>query len=297
MTLFIGSEAECRRAWVAKARCRSADPDELFVRGAAQKRAAVICRHCPVIIECLADALDNQVEFGVWGGMTERQRRALLKRHPEVDSWSEFFVARGTHSANPSCEPAHLARATSAAGCCGAKMHDDLLDAVDYLVAQGIVDRERVAIYGGSYGGYAALVGATFTPEVFKCVISLVGPSNLNTFIESFPEYWKPMIAMWHKRVGADRDFLWSRSPLSRVDDIRIDLIAQDDNDPRVKRAESEQIVAAMEERAIDHEYALYENEGHGLVKPESRLDFYHQADRFLAKHLSGRSQLDDGQA
>jgi dipeptidyl aminopeptidase/acylaminoacyl peptidase len=174
----------------------------------------------------------------------------------------------------------------------GAKMHDDLLDAVDHLVAQGIIDRERVAIYGGSYGGYAALIGATFTPDVFKCAISMVGPSNLNTLIDSFPEYWKPMLAMWHKRVGENKDFLWSRSPLSRVADIRIPiLIAQGENDPRVKRAESEQIVAAMKERGIDHEYVMYENEGHGLAKPENRLDFYHRADRFLAKHLGGRAE------
>jgi WhiB family redox-sensing transcriptional regulator len=84
-------------AWVSKARCRSTDPDDLFVRGAAQRKAAVICRHCPVITECLADALDNQMEFGVWGGMTERQRRALLKQHPEVVSWSEFFAAQRKH--------------------------------------------------------------------------------------------------------------------------------------------------------------------------------------------------------
>jgi dipeptidyl aminopeptidase/acylaminoacyl peptidase len=174
----------------------------------------------------------------------------------------------------------------------GAKMHDDLLDAIDHLVAQDIIDRERVAIYGGSYGGYAALIGATFTPDVFKCAISMVGPSNLNTLMESFPEYWKPMIAMWHKRVGDDSEFLWSRSPLSRVDDIRIPiLIAQGENDPRVKRAESEQIVAAMKERGIDHEYVMYENEGHGLAKSENRLDFYHRADRFLAKHLGGRAE------
>jgi dipeptidyl aminopeptidase/acylaminoacyl peptidase len=174
----------------------------------------------------------------------------------------------------------------------GAKMHDDLLDAIDHLVGQGIIDRERVAIYGGSYGGYAALVGATFTPDVFKCAISMVGPSNLNTLMESFPEYWKPMLVTWHKRVGEDPDFLWSRSPLSRVDDIAIPvLIAQGENDPRVKRAESEQIVAAMQEHGIDHEYALYENEGHGLAKPENRLDFYHRADRFLAKHLGGRAE------
>jgi dipeptidyl aminopeptidase/acylaminoacyl peptidase len=174
----------------------------------------------------------------------------------------------------------------------GAKMHDDLLDAVDHVVAQGFADRERVAIYGGSYGGYAALVGATFTPDVFKCAISMVGPSNLNTLIESFPEYWKPMIVMWHKRVGDDPDFLWSRSPLSKVDDISIPvLVAQGENDPRVKRAESEQIVAAMKERGIDHEYVVYENEGHGFVKPENRIDFYHRADRFLAKHLGGRAE------
>lgn len=83
-----------RIAWVSKALCRATDPDELFVRGAAQKKAAAICRHCPVVAECLADALDNHMEFGVWGGMTERQRRALLKQHPEVGSWSEFFAAR-----------------------------------------------------------------------------------------------------------------------------------------------------------------------------------------------------------
>jgi WhiB family redox-sensing transcriptional regulator len=92
-----GAEAEARIAWVAKARCRGADPDELFVRGAAQRKAAVICRHCPVIAECGADALDNRVEFGVWGGMTERQRRALLKQHPEVVSWADFFAAQRKH--------------------------------------------------------------------------------------------------------------------------------------------------------------------------------------------------------
>jgi dipeptidyl aminopeptidase/acylaminoacyl peptidase len=174
----------------------------------------------------------------------------------------------------------------------GAKMHDDLLDAVEHLVAQGIIDRDRVAIYGGSYGGYAALIGATFTPDVFRCAISMVGPSNLNTLIASIPEYWKPLLAMFNKRVGDDEDFLWSRSPLSKVDNIRIPiLIAQGENDPRVKQAESEQIVEAMKAHGVDYEYALYENEGHGLVKPENRLDFYHRADRFLARHLGGRAE------
>ena len=96
--LTVGSAAaEARNAWVSKARCRASDPDELFVRGAAQREAAVICRNCPVVLECAADALDNHVEFGVWGGMTERQRRALLKQHPGVVSWADFFAAQRKH--------------------------------------------------------------------------------------------------------------------------------------------------------------------------------------------------------
>ncbi|UGT40169.1 WhiB family transcriptional regulator [Nocardia yamanashiensis] len=87
-------QAEARIAWVSQARCKEVDPDQLFVRGAAQRKAATICRHCPVLMECGADALDNRVEFGVWGGMTERQRRALLKQHPEVTSWADFFFAQ-----------------------------------------------------------------------------------------------------------------------------------------------------------------------------------------------------------
>jgi WhiB family transcriptional regulator, redox-sensing transcriptional regulator len=96
-TAYIGRVAEARIEWVSKAQCLSVDPDELFVGGAAQRKAAVICRHCPVVGECLADALDNQMEFGVWGGMTVRQRRVLLKQHPEVVSWSEFFAAQRKH--------------------------------------------------------------------------------------------------------------------------------------------------------------------------------------------------------
>jgi WhiB family redox-sensing transcriptional regulator len=96
-TAHIGRVAESRTEWVLKALCRSTDAEQLFVRGAAQRKAAAFCRECPVIAECLAEALDNQVEFGIWGGMTERQRRALLKQHPEVVSWSEFFAAQRKH--------------------------------------------------------------------------------------------------------------------------------------------------------------------------------------------------------
>ena len=175
----------------------------------------------------------------------------------------------------------------------GGRMHDDLIDAVAYAVSQGWTDPARVAIYGGSYGGYAALVGAAFTPEVFCCAVDVVGPSNLKTLIETIPPYWAPMIAQFHRRVGdptADADFLWSRSPLSRVRDIRIPLlIAQGANDPRVKQDESEQIVAALREAGIEHDYLLFPDEGHGFAKPENRLRFYAAAERFLARYLGGR--------
>jgi dienelactone hydrolase len=177
----------------------------------------------------------------------------------------------------------------------GGKMQDDLTDAVGYVAGQGWADPARVAIYGGSYGGYAALAGATFTPEEFRCAVDIVGPSNLKTLIETIPPYWAPMIAQFHRRVGdpaKDADFLWSRSPLSRVHDIRIPLlIAQGANDPRVKQAESEQIVAALTEAGIDHEYLLFPDEGHGFAKPENRLRFYAAAERFLARHLGGRAE------
>jgi dipeptidyl aminopeptidase/acylaminoacyl peptidase len=175
----------------------------------------------------------------------------------------------------------------------GGRMHDDLVDAVTWVVERGHADPARVGIYGGSYGGYAALAGAAFTPEVFRCAVDIVGPSNLKTLIESIPPYWKPILAQFHNRVGnpeQDEAFLWSRSPLARADQIRIPLlIAQGANDPRVKQAESEQIVAALRAKDIPHEYMLFPDEGHGFAKPENRLRFYAAAERFLAQHLGGR--------
>ncbi len=175
----------------------------------------------------------------------------------------------------------------------GAKMHDDLVDTVTWAVEEGHVDPERVAIFGGSYGGYAALAGAAFTPDVFTAAVDIVGPSNLITLIRSIPPYWAPMIAQFHTRVGnpdTEEDFLWSRSPLSQADRISIPLlIGQGANDPRVNQAESEQIVAALAERGVDHEYLLFPDEGHGFAKPENRLRFYAAAETFLARHLGGR--------
>jgi dipeptidyl aminopeptidase/acylaminoacyl peptidase len=176
----------------------------------------------------------------------------------------------------------------------GAKMQDDLSDAVAHAISQGWTDPAKVAIFGGSYGGYAALAGATFTPGIYCCAVDIVGPSNLITLIQTIPPYWAPMISMFHRRVGdpeKDRDFLWSRSPLSAVERIRIPLlIGQGANDPRVKQAESEQIVAALQKAGIEHDYMLFPDEGHGFAKPENRLKFFAAADKFLSRYLGGRA-------
>jgi len=175
----------------------------------------------------------------------------------------------------------------------GGKMHQDLIDAVNWAVAEGIADPERVAIYGASYGGYAALVGATFTPDLFACAVDMFGPSDLTTFIETVPPYWTTMLTIFYERLGnpeTEPAFLRSRSPLFKVDDIEIPmLIAAGANDVRVVQAESDQIVAAMEAKGLEVEYVVFPDEGHGFMKPENRLSFYGTAERFLAKHLGGR--------
>jgi len=175
----------------------------------------------------------------------------------------------------------------------GGRMHDDLVDAVEWAIKRGVADRSRIAIYGGSYGGYAALVGATFTPDLFCCAVDVVGPSNLLTWITSIPPYWSAFRNMLYARIGnpeTEADFLKSRSPLFLADRIKIPmLIAQGANDPRVVQAESEQIVAALKRNRIPHEYMLFEDEGHGFARPENRFKFYAAAERFLAEHLGGR--------
>lgn len=175
----------------------------------------------------------------------------------------------------------------------GGKMHQDLVDAVRWAVEKGYADPEKTAIYGGSYGGYAALVGAAFTPELFRCAVDIVGPSNLITLIKTIPPYWSSYLATFYKRVGhpeKDAEFLRSRSPLFKVDRIKVPiLVAQGANDPRVKQNEAEQIVKAMKEKGIACEYLLFPDEGHGLAKPQNRLKFYRAAERFLARNLGGR--------
>jgi len=176
------------------------------------------------------------------------------------------------------------------------KMHTDLLDGVAWTVKQGWVDPKKVAILGGSYGGYATLVGMTFTPDVFACGVDIVGPSNLVTLVESFPPYWAPFLASsWYPFVGnpkdpKDRSDMEARSPLFKVGEIKKPLlIGQGANDPRVKQAESEQIVAAMEAKGLPVTYVVYSDEGHGFARPENRIDFFARSEAFLAECLGGR--------
>lgn len=175
------------------------------------------------------------------------------------------------------------------------KMHDDLIDAVNWAVREKITQRDQMAIMGGSYGGYATLVGLTFTPETFACGVDIVGPSNLVTLLQNVPPYWVPILPMMKDRVGdwtteEGQKSLLAKSPLARVDQIqRPLLIGQGANDPRVKQVESDQIVEAMKQKNIPVTYVLYPDEGHGFARPENRLSFYAVAEAFLSEHLGGQ--------
>lgn len=168
----------------------------------------------------------------------------------------------------------------------GRKMQDDLTDAVNWLVEQGIADPERVAIYGASYGGYATLAGLTFTPDLYACGIDFVGPSNLFTLLETLPPYWETERDRFYTMIGDPvRDYKMLReiSPVFHVDRIKAPLfVAQGANDPRVKKAESDQIVQALRSRGINVEYMVKEDEGHGFMNQENKFDFYEAMEKFL---------------
>lgn len=176
----------------------------------------------------------------------------------------------------------------------GAILHDQQ-DAVQWAIDHGLADPTRIAIMGGSFGGYSVLAGLTFTPELFACGVALVGPSNLITLLESMPPYWRPMLELFTTRVGDHRTeegraLLTRHSPLTYVERIcRPLLIGQGANDPRVKRAESDQIVQALQARNIPVTYLLYPDEGHGFARPENTLSFNAVAEAFLARCLGGR--------
>ncbi len=175
----------------------------------------------------------------------------------------------------------------------GRKMQDDVTDGVLWAVEHGLADKNRLAIYGGSYGGYAALAGATFTPELYACAVSYVGPSNLFTLLESIPPYWKPFIEMEYEEIGdpsKDKELLEEVSPVFHAEKIRIPLfVAQGANDPRVNKAESDQIVEAVRKAGKEVVYMVKDNEGHGFHNEENRFDFYRTMEEFFRKYLGSR--------
>ncbi|HWL40856.1 MAG TPA: S9 family peptidase, partial [Gemmatimonadaceae bacterium] len=178
------------------------------------------------------------------------------------------------------------------------KMHTDLLDGVNWAVQQGIADPKKVGIYGGSYGGYATLVGVTFSPDVFACGVDYVGPSSLVTLVESFPAYWRPfMEGSWFRFVGdpakpVERAEMLARSPLSRVDSIRVPLlVVQGANDPRVTKLEADQLVAALRDRGVKVKYIVAGNEGHGFANPNNRMALYRAMEQFFGECIGGRVQ------
>lgn len=172
----------------------------------------------------------------------------------------------------------------------GLKMQDDITDGVKWLIEQGIANPKRIAIYGGSYGGYATLAGLAFTPDLYACGIDYVGVSNLFTFMQTIPPYWRPMLEMMYEQVGHpehDADQLAATSPALHADKIKVPLfVAQGANDPRVNKAESDQMVEALRQRGVVVEYMVKDNEGHGFHNQENRFDFYRAMERFLKAHL-----------
>jgi len=180
----------------------------------------------------------------------------------------------------------------------GLKIQDDITDGVKWLIDQGIADPKRVGIYGGSFGGYATLAGLAFTPDLYACGVDYVGVSNLFTLIKTIPPYWEPMRQMFYEMMGdpeKDKELYEKVSPVFHADNIKVPvLVAQGANDPRVNKAESDQIVEALKKRGIEVVYMVKDNEGHGFQNEENRFDFYRAMEEFLGKHLGGRVETRD---
>ena len=174
----------------------------------------------------------------------------------------------------------------------GRKMQDDITDGVQHLIKEGIADPKRICIYGGSYGGYATLAGVAYTPDLYACAVDYVGVSNLFTFMNTIPPYWKPYLEMMHEMVGdpeKDKQLFTAYSPALNADKIKAPLfVAQGARDPRVNIDESNQMVKALRARGIDVPYLVKENEGHGFHNEENQFEFYEEMAKFLAKYLGG---------
>lgn len=182
----------------------------------------------------------------------------------------------------------------------GRAMQNDLSDGVAWLIERGIADPQGIAIYGASYGGYAALAGLTFTSDLYACGVSYVGPSNLFTLLNSFPPYWELGRTQAYATIGdpvADKDLLKAVSPVFHAEQIKAPLfVAQGANDPRVKKAESDQIVEALRSRGVEVRYMVKENEGHGFRNEENQIEFYRALEAFLGNCIGSRESEENAE-
>ena len=283
---------------------RTRKPDFLFVTQPALEKATLAKRE-PVIITA-RDGLSLVSYLTVPPGVPRQNLPMVLLVHGGPwarDGWSYDATAQWLANRGYAVLQVNF-RASTGFGKkflhagdlqWGGAMQNDLTDAVKWTVGRGIADPKRVAIMGGSYGGYATLAGLTFTPEIYACGVDIVGPSNLRTLLASIPPYWSTLRKTFDIRMGeVDKDSLlnYRCSPLFHVEKIRAPLlIGQGKNDPRVNVRESEQIAAAMRARNLPVEYVVYTDEGHGFARPENRMDFYGRVENFLAKHLGGRAE------
>lgn len=275
------------RPWLGKAVLARAQPiryrtrDSLLVSGYLTLPPGLEPRHLPLVLSVHGGPWSRDIwEFNAQNQLFANRGYAVLQvNYRGSTGYGKRFARAAKHEF-------------------GRAMHHDLLDAVEWATRQGIADPKRVAILGGSYGGYAALVGLTFTPDVFACAVDFAGPSNLITLVEAFPPSWRPFLPRnWYPFVGnpsreEDRADMRSRSPLFRADSARAPLlIFQGANDPRVTSRQSEQIVRALHGRGVSVTYLFASNEGHGFGNRETSLAVNRAAELFLGRCLGGRVQ------
>jgi dipeptidyl aminopeptidase/acylaminoacyl peptidase len=244
----------------------------------------------------------KSVENGLLPGILFVHGGPWARDYWGYNSFAQFFANRGYAVLQPNFRGSSGYGKTflnAGNGEWGSKMQDDVTAGVKFLVDQAICDAGRIAIVGGSYGGYAALAGLTFTPDIYKCGVSIVGPSNLFTLLESIPPYWETVRKMFYLRLGdpeteEGRKSLTEKSPLFHADRIQAPLlVGQGNNDPRVKTPESDQIVRALYKHNLPVEYLNFPDEGHGFLRPENNLAFIAVMEQFLARHLHGRQQVE----
>ena len=288
---------------------RSSKALQFIYRPRPQLKSDFLCKMSPVRFRSLDDleipaylTLPKSIGDALLPGILLVHGGPWARDYWGYNSFVQFFANRGYVVLQPNFRGSSgfgKAFLNAGNGEWGTKMQDDITAGVKYLIEEGICDPKRIAIVGGSYGGYAALAGLTFTPEVYRCGVSIVGPSNLFTLLESIPPYWETVRKMFYLRLGdpntkEGKESLTAKSPFFHADKIQVPLlVGQGDNDPRVKTAESDQIVSALHKHGLPVQYLNFPDEGHGFLRPENNMAFIAVMEHFLSKHLEGSRQTE----